>query len=284
MSCSNHRNSAVRSAQEGGASRIRIPFGNDAFQTVTAREGHSFKHGPGGGFVAPINPQKFTSSDAWEQATDWLPPEDDDFALDPNGSLFEKALKRSVLKDKPLRALRLSSKKKKKNRSKLSVRKCFHNPSFSSNLTFFWVTQKRPNVVWRDLRRSAYLDEILRFAGRGDFIGASACPDCVAMKKPTPGIPEYRCESDCFLPDLTCKDCCVRRHKRLPFHRIQVRASPLIDSSISNLHAVLEWGPFLACVVIVVGLEGRAKSQQHVLHFPRPPSPITPRPPYQRCS
>jgi hypothetical protein len=40
-----------------------------------------------------------------------------------------------------------------------------------------------------------------------------------------PGPAMYRC-NECFLSDLTCTACIVRRHKRLPFHRVEVRISP----------------------------------------------------------
>ena len=33
-------------------------------------------------------------------------------------------------------------------------------------------------------------------------------------------MPEFRC-LDCFLPDLVCSSCCVKRHRRQPLHRIE---------------------------------------------------------------
>ncbi|PBK63848.1 hypothetical protein ARMSODRAFT_990134 [Armillaria solidipes] len=53
--------------------------------------------------------------------------------------------------------------------------------------------------------RSEYLDEICRHEGRGDY---------------RVQMPEYRC-IDCFIDDLVCKECCRRRHRLEPLHRIQ---------------------------------------------------------------
>ncbi|KAF9536717.1 hypothetical protein CPC08DRAFT_652023, partial [Agrocybe pediades] len=68
--------------------------------------------------------------------------------------------------------------------------------------------------------RQNYLDEMIRWEGRADFLTATQCPDCVAKGKPSPGVPQYRCE-ECFCPDLVCGECCVKRHRIQPFHHIQ---------------------------------------------------------------
>lgn len=61
----------------------------------------------------------------------------------------------------------------------------------------------------------------MRGAGRGDFRTAHQCLDCVDRREDVPGPALYRCV-ECFLPDLTCMSCIVLRHKRLPFHRVEV--------------------------------------------------------------
>ena len=68
-----------------------------------------------------------------------------------------------------------------------------------------------------------YLDELICGNGRGDFHsdGLANCPDCILYKVDTPGNADHRC-LECFVPILTCKDCCVRRHRMEPFHRIEV--------------------------------------------------------------
>ncbi|THU85164.1 hypothetical protein K435DRAFT_686065, partial [Dendrothele bispora CBS 962.96] len=52
----------------------------------------------------------------------------------------------------------------------------------------------------------------------------------------------YRC-LDCFLPDLTCADCCRRRHIRNPFHKIQEWDGRHFKSiSLGKLELVLQLG------------------------------------------
>ncbi|KAF9521458.1 hypothetical protein CPB83DRAFT_778711, partial [Crepidotus variabilis] len=68
--------------------------------------------------------------------------------------------------------------------------------------------------------RTSYLDELIRGDGRADFMRATQCGDCIARKSDAPGVGEYRCQ-ECFLPDLICKSCCIRRHRQQPLHRIE---------------------------------------------------------------
>ncbi|KAF9536370.1 hypothetical protein CPC08DRAFT_652149 [Agrocybe pediades] len=70
------------------------------------------------------------------------------------------------------------------------------------------------------LHRQTYLEEMLRWEGRGDFQHSDRCPDCIARCSEAPGLPQYRCE-ECFIPDLVCQACCVRRHRVQPFHHIE---------------------------------------------------------------
>lgn len=76
-----------------------------------------------------------------------------------------------------------------------------------------------------------YLDEMIRWEGRSDVISEGRCRECLARGTQPAGAPEYRC-LDCFLPDLTCRDCCVRRHRMHPLHVIEV--SPL---NLTKMHA-----------------------------------------------
>ena len=91
--------------------------------------------------------------------------------------------------------------------------------------------QKRPHLVWKERHRTDYLDEFIRWEGRGDFRWERACPDCYARGVALPGAPDHRC-SDCCLPDLVCASCCVRRHRCLPFHRIEVCR---VDSTVLSI-------------------------------------------------
>jgi hypothetical protein len=57
----------------------------------------------------------------------------------------------------------------------------------------------------------------------------SGCPDCNV-----PGESgAYRCD-ECFFDELVCKGCCLRRHSRLPFHRIKVSSNTLLVVSRSS--------------------------------------------------
>ncbi|KAF7797729.1 hypothetical protein EIP86_008929, partial [Pleurotus ostreatoroseus] len=62
--------------------------------------------------------------------------------------------------------------------------------------------------------REAFLDEDLRSEGRGDYLGLEACRECGSLD------PCIRCK-DCFGEELMCAECMVRRHQRLPLHRLE---------------------------------------------------------------
>ncbi|KAF7790585.1 hypothetical protein EIP86_001541 [Pleurotus ostreatoroseus] len=62
--------------------------------------------------------------------------------------------------------------------------------------------------------RDAYLDEDLRTEGRGDYLELEACRECGSLD------PCIRCK-DCFGEELMCAECMVRRHQRLPLHRLE---------------------------------------------------------------
>ena len=69
--------------------------------------------------------------------------------------------------------------------------------------------------------RDLYLDEVVRSEGRGDFARDDRCPDCLSRGVKDINRAEYRCR-DCFLPDLTCSACLIRRHRLNPFHNVDV--------------------------------------------------------------
>ncbi|KAG1745513.1 uncharacterized protein EDB91DRAFT_1080407 [Suillus paluster] len=63
----------------------------------------------------------------------------------------------------------------------------------------------------------AYLLELLRLEGHGDYMFTEVCLGSSECN----GCPKYRCW-DCFGTALYCKDCTVSRHRESPLHRIQV--------------------------------------------------------------
>src|ERR1700730_16351589 len=86
--------------------------------------------------------------------------------------------------------------------------------------------------------RSEYLHELLNAEGRGSNSRCSICNDSHGV---------IRC-SDCFESPVFCRDCCLRSHGSLPFHRVQlwngksILKSSLFEqlaSSLQSLHLLL---------------------------------------------
>ncbi|KAL0565320.1 hypothetical protein V5O48_016705 [Marasmius crinis-equi] len=130
----------------------------------------------------------------WERKQPWDPKNDDpSFALDDDGALYDEELARDPF-DLPM-AIQVLGKKKRSRRS------------------------RRPHNVWMEKYRSSYLDELLRAEGRGDFT-FDVCVDCEARGSKVVQKGCYRCKQ-CFVGDLVCAQCCVRRHRQNPFHCIE---------------------------------------------------------------
>ncbi|KDR83151.1 hypothetical protein GALMADRAFT_134646 [Galerina marginata CBS 339.88] len=169
-----------------------IPFNDDidvvfSRDNLTRRVNDSVANTP-----AERIPQTSTSK-TWNAATSWAPQDDPEFALDADGGLYNEAVDGDIA---------------------CEVVQVPTGPPKRSKVA------KRPNVVWMETHRQHYLDEIMRWEGRGDFMHSVSCPDCASRKAATPGPAEYRCV-ECFLPDLLCSSCCVKRHRLHPFHRIK---------------------------------------------------------------
>ncbi|KAJ3500706.1 hypothetical protein NLJ89_g9679 [Agrocybe chaxingu] len=162
-----------RTNLEGGSYHTLIPLETDDFLDVHAREGRLLKFSTSrtGTAAAERIPQK--SDTNWESATSWAFLDNSEIALDRDDARYNAAVDRHVM-DEP---------KPKKRKSKKSRKKVKGPKSKVS---------KRPHVIWKENYRSVYLEELSRFAGRGDFRTASACPDCASRKSHTPGAAEYR--------------------------------------------------------------------------------------------
>jgi hypothetical protein len=65
--------------------------------------------------------------------------------------------------------------------------------------------------------RAAFLDEILRHDGLGNFFGRSKCSNCENVA----GIIKCRDCADGAL--LKCPECVIALHQNLPLHRVEVR-------------------------------------------------------------
>ena len=77
-------------------------------------------------------------------------------------------------------------------------------------------TTHHPNrtLDWAANFCTHYLDEMARHDGR------AGCEQCVGLGCAGDGL--YKCK-DCFGCQVFCRECCVRMHSLLPFHRILVR-------------------------------------------------------------
>ncbi|KAJ7840489.1 hypothetical protein B0H14DRAFT_2313397, partial [Mycena olivaceomarginata] len=74
-----------------------------------------------------------------------------------------------------------------------------------------------PILAWIPLQ-DEYLAELIRLEGCGD-VCITHCPTC--PEKTPPKTPRYRCKN-CSVPDLFCKECCVKAHARHPLDHIEV--------------------------------------------------------------
>ena len=222
----------LKRARVGEAHHDSIPFRDD-FTIVHAREGQLLRIG-NNFLTAPAEraPQHEADS-AFDSASDWLPIDDPQFALDPDGAWYDEAVTGDVMDqdsgDERENAPS-AAKKKKYIRSRVSVCLALFRVDIGSDLT-----QRRPHVVWRDVHRQTYLEEVIRWAGRADFRGAKECPDCAARGSATVGPPEYRCR-EYFLADLVCQTCCVKRHRSHPLHRIEVHQVLIFGVFFSLTH------------------------------------------------
>lgn len=155
------------------------------------------------------------TNDTWSNTNSWLPEDNTEFGLDEESAWLDEDGDGNVFIEiqPPLPA---SGGKNK--RSVVSV-----SASFRLRSLYLTLSQTRPHLVWAQNYRDTYLDELLRWDGRGDFHsdGLASCPDCISYKVDTPGKADHRCV-ECYIPILTCKECCIRRHRMDPFHRIEV--------------------------------------------------------------
>ncbi|KAF9470843.1 hypothetical protein BDN70DRAFT_901798 [Pholiota conissans] len=181
----------------GNVYHDEVPFVQDVdYNVVHASEG--ILRRVGNDFCgARMQRDSHPAAGIWENTADWSPPDDPNFALDADSDLYDTVLCGGVMDETPSTEPVATTSSKKKS-----------------------TVSKRPHVVWMNLHRQVYLNEIVRWAGRGDFRTAKHCPDCMSRCAESLGSPEYRCK-ECFQPDLVCKSCCVKRHRVHPLHVIK---------------------------------------------------------------
>jgi len=184
---------------------------NNEYDIVYAREESTSLHSE------PPAPTPQLDTDSWATTLSWSLPDDPSFALDPNGEWYDEVVESNAMDDAPPKA---SISKKKKVRSTVSVSSA-HLPTKWNGYNSQRL-KKRPHVTWMNVHRQSYLDEMTRWCSRGEFRTAQQCADCIARGIAVPSPAEYRCR-ECFQPDLTCRSCCLKRHRVHPFHRLEVR-------------------------------------------------------------
>ena len=75
----------------------------------------------------------------------------------------------------------------------------------------------------------------MHWVGRANFRTAKECPDC-SVRHQVVGLPEYRCQ-ECFLADLVCAGCCLKRHWTQPLHWIEVSPFLFVIFQCSNANS-----------------------------------------------
>ena len=115
----------------GGAYHDPVPFLDD-FSLVHAREGKLIRIG-NELLTAPAerSPQHEADNHTWNSASSWLPVDDPQFALDPDGEWYDEAVYGGVMEDNsPSDGLPTATQPKRRPRSKVSVRLHSFGPDF----------------------------------------------------------------------------------------------------------------------------------------------------------
>jgi hypothetical protein len=107
-------------ARVGGAYHDSIPFVND-FSLVHAREGRLLRVSNDVRTAPAERSPQHEAADAWNDALTWLPMDDPDYALDPDGDWYDEALGGDVMSQNEATPVTIAQ-KKKRVRSTVSVR------------------------------------------------------------------------------------------------------------------------------------------------------------------
>ena len=207
------RTSKRNTVHFGLAYHDRVPMEED-FESVQARTATrtAFNH-------TAADAGSYSVPSPWTIGSVWGPEESSNFSLDPNDEWYDEALDADIGDVMERIFIKIPCMKARRKRSQASVSRWI---IFKQSL-FLFTLQARPHVFWKENARNTYLDEMLRQEGRGDFSRDVDCPDCVSRGAAQVNTAEFRCR-DCFLPDLTCAMCLIRRHRLNPFHTIDVSA------------------------------------------------------------
>lgn len=116
---SKRQRTSDRAAQEGGTYHGLVPFASDNFHDVYAREGRLLRVGPNLA-TAPAERVAQKSDNQWNSATSWIPLDDPNFALDPDGTWYDEVVEADVMRNLECTGVDPSL-KTTKSKSKVSV-------------------------------------------------------------------------------------------------------------------------------------------------------------------
>jgi hypothetical protein len=109
----------------GGAHRDPVPFADD-YTTVHAREGRLARVGRDSLSVPTARLAQREADETWNSAPSWLPADDPQYALDPDGEWYDEELDGNIMEDLNVHPedTPATAKGKKWVRSGVSVRSC----------------------------------------------------------------------------------------------------------------------------------------------------------------
>ena len=105
----------------GGAHHDPIPFADD-FSAVHAREARVVRVGKESLSVPTERVVVREADEAWNSAVSWLPVDDPQYALDPDGEWYDETLEGGVMEGLDDHSAAVAAKGKKRIRSGVSVR------------------------------------------------------------------------------------------------------------------------------------------------------------------
>jgi len=106
-----------RLVAEGASRHEFVPFESDGFRNVYAREGRLTRLGPSLA-TAPSGRLTQKSDEQWKVVASWLPLDDPEFALDPDGAWYDEVVEGDVMAEENAAP---SALKKKRAKSRVSV-------------------------------------------------------------------------------------------------------------------------------------------------------------------
>ena len=119
-----------------------VPLLNDDFDTIHSREGRLKRVG-GHGISTAALPRDPHQSTSWSSVYSWDPPDDPEFALDPDGELYDDLVEGDVMEEHP--STDVPSKKK---RSRVSVSFVYFFFDKFDGLTNFLMSYRNGRMLY----------------------------------------------------------------------------------------------------------------------------------------